>query len=146
MTPKKPFQSILIAFDGSASSRKALDVALGLAQALGARVSLLSVEENLPHFPADVGEVKDEKQYLNDYFTALQRQARDAAKLRGMDFDRADILAGHVPQTIINHAKAIQCDLIVIGHSGRSGVWAALLGSTAERVSQYAHCTVMIVR
>lgn len=146
MLQKKPFHNILIAFDGSASSRKALDVALGIAQALGAELSLLSVEENIPHFPADIGEVKDEKQIMNEYFIRIQREARDAAKLRGMDFERTDILTGHVTQTIINHAREIQCDLIVVGHSGRSGALSALLGSTAERVSRHAHCTVMIVR
>jgi nucleotide-binding universal stress UspA family protein len=34
------FKYILIPFDGSASSRKAMDVGLGLAKALGARPAL----------------------------------------------------------------------------------------------------------
>ena len=140
------FKHILLAFDGSASSRKALDVALEMAQVFGARVSLLSVEENVPHFPADIGEVKEEKERLNDYFGGLQREARDAAKMQGMDFDRADILVGHVAQTIIHHAQAIQSDLIVMGHSGRSGVWGGFLGTTTEKVSRHAHCSILIVR
>jgi nucleotide-binding universal stress UspA family protein len=140
------FKHILVAIEGSASSRKALDVALSVAETFRAKVSLVSVEEHLPHFPGDIGEVKEEKLLQNEYYTKLQREARELAKLRGLDFERADILVGHVARTIIDHAKEVQCDLIVMGHSGRSGAWASFLGSTAEKVSRYANCTVMIVR
>ena len=140
------FKHILIAFDGSASSRQALTEALELATALRARVSLVSVEESVPQFPGDIGEVKEEQLRLNEYFARLQREARDAAKAHGLDFECADNLAGHVTQTILRHAKDIQCDLIVVGHSGRSGAWASFLGTTAEKVSRHAHCTVLIVR
>jgi nucleotide-binding universal stress UspA family protein len=140
------FKHILIPFDGSVSSRKALDVALEMAKAFGAKISLLSVEEHVPHFAGDIGEVKEEKEWQNDYFARAQREAREVAKLQGMDFDRADILLGHPAQNIISHANVIRCDLIVLGHSGRSGVWANFLGSAAEKVSRHAHCSVVIVR
>lgn len=143
---KALFKHILIPFDGSVSSRKALDVALAMAKAFGAKISLLSVEEHVPHFAGDIGEVKEEKEWQNDYFARAQREAREIAKLQGMDFDRADILVGHPAQSIINHAKAIKSDLIILGHSGRSGVWANFLGSAAEKVSRHAHCSVVIVR
>lgn len=140
------FKHILVALDGSTSSRKGLDVAVALAKALGAELSLVSVEEHLPSYPGDVGEVKEEKERQNQIFWKLQREAREAVKVSGLDLHRADILMGHVAKSIISHAKSIQCDLIVMGHSGLSGVWANFLGSTAEKVSRNAHCTVMIVR
>jgi hypothetical protein len=37
-------------------------------------------------------------------------------------------------------------DLVVIGHSGLSGVWGLFLGTTAEKVSRHAACSVRIVR
>jgi len=37
-------------------------------------------------------------------------------------------------------------DLILVGHSGLSGVWAKFLGTTAEKVSRHAPCSVLIVR
>jgi nucleotide-binding universal stress UspA family protein len=140
------FKFVLIPFDGSVSSRRALDVGLGIAQAFGAEVALLTVEEYIPRFAGDIGEVKEEKERQNEYFAGIQREARELAKLRGLDFGRADILVGHVAQNIVAYAKEIQCDLFVMGHSGRSGVWASFLGSTVEKVSRYAHCTVVIVR
>jgi nucleotide-binding universal stress UspA family protein len=140
------FQHILVAFDGSTTSQKALDNAIELSKLLNANLSLVSVEEHLPSYPGDIGEVKEEKERQNNIFQNLQREAREKVKLSGQDLHRADILVGHVAQSIINHAKSIQCDLIVMGHSGRSGAWGRFLGSTVEKVSRYAHCTVMIVR
>lgn len=140
------FKHILVAYDGSAASRKALEVAGELAGAFGANLSLVSVEEHLPSFPGDIGEVKEEKERQNDIFQKLQREARETVKVKGLDLFRADVLVGHVSITIIKHAKAIECDLVIMGHSGRSGAWGAFLGTTAEKVSRHAHCTVMIVR
>jgi len=140
------FKHILVAYDGSVSSRKALDVGIRLAKSFGALLSLVSVEENIPSYPGDVGEVKDEKERQNHIFQRLQREAREIVKLSGMDLHHADVLIGHVAKSIINHAKEIQCDLIIVGHSGRSGVWGNFLGTTAEKVSRNAHCTVVIVR
>ncbi len=140
------FKHILVAFEGSASSRKALDISVTMAQAFNATVSLVSVEEHPPRFPGEIGEVKEEKEAQNHYYEKIQREAHEQAKLRGIDFAHADILVGHVARSIIDHARVIGCDLIVMGHSGRSGAWAGFLGGTAEKVSRYAHCTVMIVR
>lgn len=140
------FKNVLIPFDGSESSKEALNVGLEIAKSFEAKVSLVTVEEYVPHFAGDIGEVKEEKELQNNYSRRIQRQAREAAKLKSLDFDRADVLVGHVAQSIINHAKTIQADLIVMGHSGRSGVWGMFLGSTADKVSRYAHCTVTIVR
>jgi nucleotide-binding universal stress UspA family protein len=140
------FKNILVSFDGSTFAWKALDTAIDLAKLTNAQLSLVSVEENLPKFVADAGELKEEKEYQNGVFKKLQRDARERVKTNGIDLKRADVLMGHVAKSIINHAKSIQCDLIIMGHSGRSGAWGNFLGSTAEKVSRYAHCTVMIVR
>ena len=140
------FQHVLVAFDGSTQSQKALEVAIGLAKGLSAQLSLVSVQEHLPLFPADMGEVDEEKERQDEIFQKLQREAYEKVVLSGLDLHRNDVLMGHVAKSIINHAKSIQCDLIVMGHSGRSGAWGSFLGSTAEKVSRNAHCTVMIVR
>ena len=140
------FKHILVAYDGSALSKKALDVAIGLAKTMGSKLSLVSVEEHLPTFPGDIGEIKEEKERQNNIFHKLQQKAGETVRENGIDTAHADVLVGHVSQSIISHAKSIQCDLIVMGHSGRSGVWGRFLGSTVEKVSRVAHCTVMIVR
>jgi nucleotide-binding universal stress UspA family protein len=140
------FKHILVAYDGSPVSRKALDAAIELGKMVGANLSIVSVEEYVPHFPGDIGEVRGEKELQNGYCSKLQREALEIAKANGLHFYRSDILLGHVAKSIVEHAKKIQCDLIVLGHRGRSGVWAGFLGPTAEKVSRHAHCSVMIIR
>jgi nucleotide-binding universal stress UspA family protein len=141
-----PFKYILVPFEGSTSSRRALEVGLTMAKAFQAKVALVTVEEYLPQMPGDIGEVIEEKERQNHFYQSVQREAREQAKIRGIELERADILVGHVAQTLLNHASQIQCDLIVMGHSGRSGVWGRFLGTTADKVSRYAHCTVVIAR
>jgi nucleotide-binding universal stress UspA family protein len=46
----------------------------------------------------------------------------------------------------VSFAKEGNYDLIVIGHSDHSELWGRLLGDTADRVSDHAHCSVLIVK
>jgi len=140
------YKNILVGYDDSPVSHKALDVAADLAKLSGARLSLVSVEDLPPRYSADMGEVKDEKARQNGFYHQLQREAREIVKLHGIDLDRVDLLTGHVAQTVINHAKALNADLIVMGNKGVSGVWSGLLGTTVDKVSHHAPCSVLIVR
>jgi len=140
------YKHILIAFDGSEYSRRALIVAIDLAKALGAELSLVSVEEHIPVVAADVGEVKEEKTLEDGLFKKLQREAKKAAQNNGITFKKADILVGHVSKSILDYAKSINSDLIVMGNSGRSGAWSSFLGTTADKVSHHADHSVLIVR
>ena len=47
---------------------------------------------------------------------------------------------------IVSFAAEQKCDLIVVGHSDHSEMWGRLLGDTADRISDHAHCSVMIVK
>jgi nucleotide-binding universal stress UspA family protein len=47
---------------------------------------------------------------------------------------------------IVRYARDLNCDLIVIGTHGRSGLAHVLLGSTAEKVVRKAPCPVLTVR
>jgi len=46
----------------------------------------------------------------------------------------------------VNFAKEGGYDLIVVGHSDHSELWGRLLGDTADRISDHAHCSVLIVK
>jgi len=54
--------------------------------------------------------------------------------------------AGHPAKTIVQVAREGRFDLLLIGHTGLSAVWAAFLGATAEKVSRHPPCSVLIVR
>lgn len=56
------------------------------------------------------------------------------------------VAEGDSPEEILNLAKAIPCDLIVMGSHGRTGLRRLLTGSVAEEVLRNASCPVLVVR
>jgi len=143
MTPYN-FTSVLVAVDGSDGSRKALDCALSIAQAVGAAVTALAVEGKLPAYAASVGEVDEVKHEKDQFFNDVLEHAKDEAYERGIEID-TDLVPGHAAEVITHYAKAHGHDLIVVGHRGHF-LGDYLLGSTADRVTHHAHCPVMVVR
>ena len=139
------FQKILLAYDGSEGANRALAVGIDLAKIHGAELWALAVEEKLPRFSATIDEVQEEKQFANEQYGKLLEAAKVKAKEAGIEL-KTLIRAGHPAQTIISAAKEGKFDLVLVGHTGLSGVWAAFLGTTAEKVSRHAPCSVLIVR
>jgi nucleotide-binding universal stress UspA family protein len=139
------FQRVLVAYDGSDGAKKALDAAVGVARRDSAELIGLAIEAHLPHYGATVGEVEEERRFEEQACAQLLEEASSYAAERGVAM-QADIRAGHPAQEIVRAADDQGADLIVVGHSGHSGVWGRLLGGTAEKVSRHAACSVLIVR
>ncbi len=57
-----------------------------------------------------------------------------------------EVLEGRAAETIAQHAKASEADLIMIATRGLTGVQHFLLGSVAERVLRVASCPVLTLR
>ena len=57
-----------------------------------------------------------------------------------------EVIKGDVRDVIIELAKEIGADLIVLGSHGRRGIGRLLMGSVAEAVVRYAPCSVEVVR
>ena len=139
------FRKILLAYDGSEGANRALAVGIDLAKIHGAELWALAVEEKLPRFSGTIDEVQEEKQFANEQYGKLLEAAKVKAKEAGIEL-KTLMRPGHPAQTIISVAKEGKFDLVLVGHTGLSGVWAAFLGTTAEKVSRHAPCSVLIVR
>lgn len=139
------FHKILIAYDGSSGADRALQTALELARILQADVHALTVADHVPQFAGTIDEIEEESAFAHhaahQHLDKALRQAEEA----GMPM-QGEVRAGHTIRTILDYTTAGQFDLVILGHSGQSGAWAAFLGTTAERVSRNAPCTVLIVR
>jgi nucleotide-binding universal stress UspA family protein len=70
----------------------------------------------------------------------------DAAKAAGVACGGHTVEALHPWEAILDHAKAQQCDLIVMASHGRRGVAALLLGSETQRVLIHSSLPVLIVK
>lgn len=61
-----------------------------------------------------------------------------------LDF-RVEIRIGPDAATILDFAKSMEIDLILLGREGHSGVGKALFGSVAEKVVRKSLCPVLVV-
>ncbi len=138
------YRSLLVPYDGSASSKKALVRALEVAKTDGAEVSVLYV---IPRYEEMVDFFKTE---------AINRSLyREAEKITGEAKKLADDLnmpikaivqEGHAGDKIVEIADRVKNDLIVMATHGWRGVNKAILGSTAERIIAHANCPVLVVK
>ena len=92
------------------------------------------------HISSGAEEVKREK---DKFFRKIAGAALARGEQAGVDID-VDVRPGH-PAELISRVEEGAYDLIVLGHRGHF-VRDRLLGSTADRVAEHAHCPVMTVR
>ena len=141
----KMFKKILLAYDGSEGAKKGLEAGINLLKLHQAELWALAVQEKLPRFSATMDEVMEEKEFGYKHCEQCLEEARTRAQEAGIEL-KTDIRLGHPAKTIVEVAKEGKFDLILVGHTGLSGVWAKFLGTTAEKVSRHAPCSVLIVR
>ena len=139
------FRKILLAYDGSGGAKAALKVGIGLAKSLGAELHSISVEEELPHYAATMGEVQDAKERVDEYFRVLTKEARDQAALAGVELQTA-IRQGHEVEIIVNYAKEGGFDLLLAGYHGHSRIFERVMGSTAQSIIRLSPCSVLLAK
>jgi len=141
------FRKMLVAFDGSEGSWKAFDFAIELADLCKSNglpeIYVLSVVR--PPEPIEIVEMEA----VIEAATALyEEQFRKlVAKVKDKDIVlHTEILTGHPADQIVRYAHDTKCDVVILGHRGKSVVEDWLLGSVPKRVSSYAPCHVIIVK
>jgi nucleotide-binding universal stress UspA family protein len=138
------FHRILVAIDGSPSSEKALAAAVDLATHYRAELIAVSVVE-LPAVAGVVGEIEGLREGAEAHFNQIGQAAVAYARSRGLAL-RAVVLRGHPADAIVRFAEGEAVELLVMGQHGHSRIARFFLGSTTDRVSEHAPCTVMIVK
>ena len=138
------YRRIAVGFDGSQGSRRALEVAVNLARSAKAELFLISIAE-LPRYPGAIDEVDDEQRSAEKFFKEIQDEAVPQITGAGLVVHR-EIRPGHAAQLLPHYAMEVGADQLVIGHSGHSGIWGRLLGTTADKVVEHAPCSVLVVR
>lgn len=139
------FQRLLVGYDGSRGAKAALERAAVMAREYQARLTVLWVREPLPRHSDLPGEYESEEEAAEEYFKQRRQEAEEAGKQHGLQI-RCDTRPGHPAKTIVSYAAEGDYDLIIVGHSDHSELWGRLLGDTADRISDHAHCSVLIVK
>jgi nucleotide-binding universal stress UspA family protein len=145
------YQHILVPLDGSAPSQRALDEAIRLAKAVGAKLRLLHVIDELAMFAgveAYGGSSAGTLQAMRAAGEKVLAAAVDRAREGGVEADTklTDNFAGALVDQVAEEVKAWPADLIVLGTHGRRGVPRLFLGSDAEQIVRLATVPVLIVR
>jgi universal stress protein A len=139
-SPKK----ILVATDFSKGSDEALAAAIEVAKRTGAPLELLHVLElGVEQFPFGLSYDDDRGGLIPWIDRELAHRADDAT--RAGVVSQTKMLMGSPPTEILQRAREIGADLIVIGTHGRRGLAHMVLGSVAEHVVRRAVCPVLTV-
>ena len=152
-------KTILVPTDGSEGAQKAAAFAGDIARSLGAKVIVLTVqdEEEIIQYAWGAGDATSAAPYgqmpLEDIRSMLDNRARNkelpdtVAALGDLDEEAESIVEwGHPVGEICRVAKDRGVDLIVIGSHGRSGFARVVLGSVSNAVANEAPCPVTVVR
>ncbi|WP_224448411.1 universal stress protein [Haloprofundus salilacus] len=136
------FDTIVIATDGSESVRRAVAVALDLAETFDASVHALYV--------VDSGEVDSSPERLREEMSdALHERGEEALETVRAETDRAVTTAvreGRPAAVIGDYARENDADVVATGTRGRHGENRFLIGSVAERVVRTCPVPVLTVR
>ena len=138
-------KKILVAYDGSPDSEKALKLAAVLAKALFARIELVSVLDLSPVLSDDAGSVGVGREAFfreGEYTLNVGRQRLEELGI----IVSTVVLEGNPAETIIEHAHKIKASMIVAGTRGLGGFKRLLLGSTAQALVMYSDIPVVIAK
>jgi nucleotide-binding universal stress UspA family protein len=149
------FRRILVPIDGSSTSNRGLDEAIGLASDQKAKICLLHVIDELVVTGGADGMMYMPPSYIDDYIRALRAGgkkllARAEAKVRkhGIEVETVllETVGRRVADQIIKQAKKWRAEVIVLGTHGRRGMSRVVMGSDAELVVREAPVPVLLVR
>jgi nucleotide-binding universal stress UspA family protein len=142
-----PFKIILVPTDFGDSAELALDHAIALAAASRARIVLLYVCP-LPQVAAYDGAIVPNGDVMEAIRDAGRRGlAQSIARVKDRDVEvRPMTSAGDPRSCILDVAREVSADLIVMGTHGRRGIARWLMGSTAEAVVRTSPIPVLTVR
>lgn len=139
-------QKILVPTDFSDCSRKALQYAVPLARQFGATLVLLNVV-SVNYAYGD---------FAGGDYPLMESELREGAGKQMEQLGEtqvgdtipwvAQVRMGHAVKEILEAAKSMDVDLIIISTHGHTGLKHVLLGSVTEEVVRRAPCPVLTVR
>ena len=141
------FRHILIPTDGSELAEHAVTNGLSLAKSVGAKVTVVIVEEPFADDPfrSETSALEQLAEHKEQVESVLSRAA-DAAKKAGVPCDTMQVAPTEPYQAIIATASDRGCDLIVMTSHGRGGLSAVVLGSVTNKVLTHTKTPVLVYR
>ena len=139
-------QRILVAVDASETARRAVTLAVTIAEKFGAAVELLHVMPPPPLFsePAVIVNVAELERAQYESAQTLLGRIAQAESRPGVAVETR-ILGGPAAEVIAEAAEQGAFDLVVVGSRGRNMVASALLGGVSHRLIHLCKKPVLVV-
>ena len=138
------FDKILVAYHGTDRTLRAFDIAVQMAHRQNAELYMISVAEDVPRQAELIAEIEDAMQREDSRYSQIASQAKLRAALHSVSL-RCATVVGRKVRVIVAFLQKGQFDLLVIGES-RPSVSGLLFGSTAEKLTHLARCSVLVVK
>jgi nucleotide-binding universal stress UspA family protein len=132
-------RTVLAPLDLSEASMRALRLAIPIAEQFGADLHILYVHEGSADFSVDAM-----AQLLHESAEIRMRQRR--GPVSSLRAENSHVLIGRPYLKICDFARELDAGLIVLATRGNTGLARVVLGSTAEKIIQFAPCPVLVTR
>jgi nucleotide-binding universal stress UspA family protein len=145
------FKHMLIPTDGSPASVRAIEAGVDLAKAINARITFLTVSKPWKLFSLDplVAASTDEKEYLEASARLAEIRLNVGevlAKAKGVQATAVHMYEEDPWKAIVDEARRVRCDLIVMASHGHKGTVGLLIGSETLKVLTHAAIPVLMMR
>ncbi len=139
------FVKILLAFDGSENSMKALDVGIKLAAELKDILAIVTAVD-ISHLYGE-GVVVPQESLDSAYGKSQEMlgKAKEQAEKAGVS-TIAEVLEGEASRSIMDYSVKIGAGLIISGSRGLSAAKRIFLGSVSTRLVQESKIPVLVVK
>lgn len=133
---------IVIGYDGSESSKSALNQAFDFARALGDRLVVV-----FAYAPGGYGggEVPEQRRAVEEFGEKVTKEAVEAAKAAKVDC-KVEMINEHPHDALITIGDKHDARMIVVGSHGDNPIKGAIIGATPYKLVQMSDRPVLVVR
>jgi nucleotide-binding universal stress UspA family protein len=138
-------KKIVVALDGSPRAEGVLTAAISLARTEGGRLALVRVIGLVGEIPKDLWRTTDAP--LREVMEQRAREYLEKCEALVLPENRGgcSVSVGAPGEAICKAAQGLEADLVVVGSHGYSGI-DRVIGTTAAKVVNHCHCSVLVVR
>lgn len=140
------YKRIVVGYDGSQNSERALERATELAKISGGRIKVVTAVDIAPFasFP-DPGVYARLIDSAKEDAERMQSAALEKLKEGGINAE-GGVLEGSPADAILTSASEFKADLVVVGRRGIRGLKRFLMGSVSANVVNNSNCDVLVVK
>ena len=135
-------ERVVVGYDGSIYSKKALEKVKVLAEKFGSKVYVVHVIDTAV---LSLSDVFASPSILAGLREKAEQLIKEAVQLLGGNAE-GKVLEGDPAHEIVKFAKEVNASLIVLGSRGLSTIRRVLMGSVSSRVVQESPIDVLIVK